>query len=73
MILENVARSARKNLKRLVDEKNYPPLTLEQWFSTLEAPRPTKNGYEHFGGPPVHLLSSFIPIIELKLTYLVAA
>jgi hypothetical protein len=24
---------------------------LEQWFSTLNARRPTKDKYEHFGGP----------------------
>jgi hypothetical protein len=42
---------------------NYNPLkcillnlngeSLEQWFSTLKAWWPTKDKYEHFGGPPL--------------------
>jgi len=33
--------------------------TLWQWFSTLKAWRPTKDKYEHFGGPPLSFSKFF--------------
>jgi len=33
--------------------KMYIKYDMEQWFSTLNARRPTKDKYEHFGGPPL--------------------
>ena len=49
---------------------------LEQWFSTLEARRPTKDEYENFSGPPYSFIISFVTLnslIELELTYLAAS
>jgi len=45
---------------------------LQQWFSTLNARRPTKDKYEHFGGPLSENFSvSIMHFMELKLTYFV--
>ena len=41
--------------------------TLDQWFSTLEARRSTKDEYEHFWGPQYNFnFVSFTPLIEIR-------